>query len=89
LHHKKDTWKKPSEFLVISRNVIIEDLWWICPILSMQEKLRVLIVDYVEIFKGMCPDAHKDIDQCLPNPLVDEISITDFVDSDHAHVKVM
>jgi hypothetical protein len=36
----------------------------------------------------MYPDASEDIDQRLPSPLVDEISITVLVDSDHVHDKV-
>jgi hypothetical protein len=46
-----------------------------------------LDMDYVEIFERMFPYASKDIDQRLPKPLVNEMSITAFVDSDHAHDK--
>jgi hypothetical protein len=48
----------------------------------------LLDVDYVEILKVMYPDAHKDIDKLLPKPLVDEVTITVLVDSEHAHDKV-
>ena len=36
----------------------------------------------------MYPDAAEELDANLPPPLVEEISITAFVDSDHAHDKV-
>ena len=42
----------------------------------------------VEDFKEECPEAVEDIDDYLPPPLVDELAIIVFVDSDHAHDKV-
>ena len=42
----------------------------------------------LESFKEEYPDASEEIDANLPTPLVDELAITMFVDSDHAHDKV-
>ena len=42
----------------------------------------------VEDFKQEYPEAAEEIDPRLPPPLVDELAITVFVDSDHAHDKV-
>ena len=42
----------------------------------------------VEEFKEEYPEDVEDIDGCLPPPLVNELVITVFVDSDHAHDKV-
>ena len=42
----------------------------------------------LESFKEEYPDAVEEIDANLPTPLVDELAITMFVDSDHAHDKV-
>jgi len=39
-------------------------------------------------FREECPDAVEEIDCNLPIPLVGELAITTFVDSDHAHDKV-
>jgi hypothetical protein len=44
--------------------------------------------DYVEIFEGDYPDSKEEIDVNLPKPLITEMSITAFVDSDHAHDKI-
>jgi hypothetical protein len=44
--------------------------------------------DYQEILRSCYPDAAEEIDRDLPKPLVDEMEITVFVDSDHAHDKV-
>jgi len=46
-----------------------------------------LAKDYTEIFKQFYPDAAEELDAKLPNSLVDELEITAFVDSDHAHDK--
>lgn len=43
--------------------------------------------DYTEIFKNFYPDAAEELDAKLPKTLVDELEITAFVDSDHAHDK--
>ena len=42
----------------------------------------------MESFKEEYPDASEEIDADLPAPLVDELAVTVFVDSDHAHDKV-
>ena len=42
-------------------------------------------LDFTQIFHTHYPDATEEIDTNLPPPLVDEIEITAFVDSDHAH----
>ena len=42
----------------------------------------------VEDFKDNYPDTMEEIDEYLPLPLIDELSITVFVDSDYAHDKV-
>jgi hypothetical protein len=34
------------------------------------------------------PDSSEEVDAGLPKPLIDEIYITAFVDSDHAHNKI-
>ena len=44
--------------------------------------------DYTELFKDFYPDASEELDANLPIPLVDELEITTFADSDHAHDKV-
>lgn len=44
--------------------------------------------DYTKIFKDFYHDAAEEIDAKLPTPLIDEIEVTAFVDSDHAHDKV-
>ena len=41
-----------------------------------------------EDFQQEYPEAAEEIDPRLPPPLVDELEITVFVDSDHAHDKV-
>ena len=42
-------------------------------------------LDFTQIFHAQYPDATEEIDTNLPPPLVEEIEITAFVDSDHAH----
>ena len=42
----------------------------------------------VEDFKEEYPEAVEGIDDYLPPPLVDELKVTVFVDSDHAYDKV-
>ena len=42
----------------------------------------------MEDFKEEQTEAVEEIDADLPNPLVEELAITVFVDSDHAHDKV-
>ena len=44
--------------------------------------------DYTEIFRSFYPDAEEEIDSKLPTPLIDELEITAFVDSDHAHDRI-
>ena len=44
--------------------------------------------DYVELFKDAYPDAAEEVDTKVPVPLIDEMEITCFVDSDHAHDRV-
>ena len=44
--------------------------------------------DYVDELGSEYPEASEELDQGLPEPLVDEMEITVFVDSDHAHDKV-
>jgi Reverse transcriptase (RNA-dependent DNA polymerase) len=44
--------------------------------------------DYVTILGEDYPEATEEVDQNLPTPLVDEMTISAFVDSDHAHDKV-
>jgi hypothetical protein len=44
--------------------------------------------DFRSSLSGDYPDSSEEIDTELPVPLIDEISITGFVDSDHAHDKI-
>ena len=44
--------------------------------------------DYTDLFKDMYPEAAEEVDADVPTPLIDELQITTFVDSDHAHDKV-
>ena len=44
--------------------------------------------DYAEELQDSYPDACEEIDAKIPEPLVDEMEVTVFVDSDHAHDKV-
>ena len=44
--------------------------------------------DFTKIFEDSYPDASEEIDVKLPIPLIDEIEITGFVDSDHAHDRI-
>ena len=44
-----------------------------------------LAMDYTEELKEQYPDAHEEVDANVPKPLIDEMAITVFVDSDHAH----
>ena len=55
---------------------------------KFQGETEVLDFDYSKEFKDLYPDAHEELDARLPEPLVDEMNITVFVDSDHAHDKI-
>ena len=44
--------------------------------------------DFTQELGALYPDAAEELDANLPTPLVEEISITFFVDSDHGHDKV-
>jgi Reverse transcriptase (RNA-dependent DNA polymerase) len=44
--------------------------------------------DYTQILADEYPDSSEEIDSRVPKPLIDEMKITAFVDSDHAHDKV-
>ena len=44
--------------------------------------------DFTQDLGALYPDAAEELDANLPTPLVEEISITVFVDSDHGHNKV-
>ena len=44
--------------------------------------------NYVAELRSDYPDAIEEIDCKIPDPLVDKMEITAFVDSDHAHDKV-
>ena len=44
--------------------------------------------DYASILGEDYPEASEEVDSNLPKPLVDELDITVFVDSDHAHDKI-
>ena len=44
--------------------------------------------DFTQELGTLYPDAAEELDANLPTPLVEEISITVFVDSDHGHDKV-
>jgi hypothetical protein len=48
----------------------------------------ILDKDFTKIFADFYPDASEEIDRKIPEPLIDELEITAFVDSDHAHDKV-
>eukprot|EP00957_Ditylum_brightwellii_P001431 111877-Ditylum_brightwellii.AAC.1 len=48
----------------------------------------VLGKDFSKTFQEFYPDAAEEIDCKIPVPMIDEIKITAFVDSDHAHDKV-
>lgn len=41
--------------------------------------------DFTKIFEDFYPDAIEEVDAKLPEALIDEIAITAFIDSDHAH----
>jgi hypothetical protein len=56
------------------------------PILTGGED--ALSMDFTELLKDDYPDAFEEIDTNVPRPLIDEIAVTAFVDSDHAHDKV-
>jgi hypothetical protein len=43
--------------------------------------------NYQEELSSAYPDAHEEIDRNVPDPLVDEMEITVFADTDHAHEK--
>jgi hypothetical protein len=45
-------------------------------------------LDFVELFKGAYPDAAEEIDSKVPVAKIDELEITAFIDSDHAHDKM-
>ena len=47
-----------------------------------------LEADYTKTLNEFYPDAVEEIDSRLPEPLIDEIAITAFVDSDHAHDQI-
>jgi len=47
-----------------------------------------LNINLPELLKDQYPDAVEEIDCKVPKPLVNEMEITAFVDSDHAHDKV-
>jgi hypothetical protein len=47
-----------------------------------------LEINYAESFREQYPDAIEELDANIPEALVDEMQITVFVDSDHAHDKV-
>ena len=49
---------------------------------------KALETDFREVFGKSYPDAREEVDQNVPEPLVDELAITVFVDSDHGHDKV-
>ena len=46
-----------------------------------------LNMDFTELFQEVYPDAAEEIDTKVPVPMIDELEITTFVDSDHAHDK--
>ena len=50
--------------------------------------VEALAVDYTKELESRYPDSYEEIDVNLPQPLIDELRITTFVDSDHAHDKV-
>ena len=45
-------------------------------------------LDFTKLLSESYPEAKEEIDSNLPLPLIDEIEITAFIDSDHAHDKV-
>jgi hypothetical protein len=47
-----------------------------------------MALDFTKELASNYPDAAEEIDVNLPEPLIDEMEITAFVDSDHAHDKV-
>ena len=50
---------------------------------------EALSKDYTLELGSRYPDSFEEIDVNLPEPIIDEIKITTFVDSDHAHDKIM
>ena len=61
-------------------------------VIDSKDPIRVggkdaLNVDYTELFEDTYPDAAEEIDTKVPVPMIDELEITVFVDSDHAHDK--
>ena len=59
--------------IVDSRDIIVE------------EGAEQLLKDFRALFEEFYPDAYEEIDPNLPEPLMSEMTITVFHDSDHAH----
>jgi hypothetical protein len=62
-------------------------------VIDSRDPIRVggkdaLDLDFPEMFKEAYPDAAEEIDSKVPEALIDELEITAFVDSDHAHDKL-
>ena len=59
-------------------------------VIDSRDPIRVggndaLNFDFMELFKEVYPDAAEDIDTKVPVPMINELEITMFVNSDHAH----
>ena len=50
-----------------------------------QDEGGALDIDYTELLKDQYPWAREEVDANIPTPLIEEITITCFVDSDHSH----
>ena len=58
------------------------------PIIVRNGAEHLLDVDLTEKLEEFYPDSKEEIDEKVPEPLLDELKITAYVDSDHAHDKV-
>ena len=57
------------------------------PIIVKNGAKSQLEIDYKDKFKDQYPDAEESLDEKVPKPLLNELQITAYVDSDHAHDK--
>jgi hypothetical protein len=57
------------------------------PIVAENGAEGLLDIDLIEKLAEHYPDAEEEIDDKVPEPLLDELKITAYVDNDHAHDK--
>eukprot|EP00957_Ditylum_brightwellii_P113949 8687032-Ditylum_brightwellii.AAC.1 len=58
------------------------------PIVVKNGAEGLLDIDLAGKLKDQYPEAHESVDEKVPEPLLDELSITAYVDSNHAHDKL-